>query len=326
MIRRLPLLLLLLWALPAQAQIVQNPDLRVITRTAGVVPVGDGTKFVGESGATLRTSIGLGTMATQNANAVAITGGTGVFTDVAGSGTKFLFRQNTTDGADNRAMIFCGGGGGTISRGGYFAVFGADHATTPGAVEVATPFGSNIYLTYGTVRLQSDNQKLVLGAAGESDLYLTHAGTNSVLKSVATPMQVESGSSCVCLISGATMPQYYDAGGTFYWRDVDDSNNSRMTLSSATGLLNFYSASEVLAISFNPAGDSYMNGGDVGINEAEPDYKLDVNGSLGITPGASVTPVDNGDVVFQLTSNTSLTIKAKGSDGVVRSVSLTLAP
>lgn len=65
--------------------------------------------------------------------------------------------------------------------------------------------------------------------------------------------------------------------------------------------------------------------GDVGINEIAPDYKLDVNGTFGFTPGASVTPVDNGDVVFELTNNTTLTIKAKGSDGTVRSVALTLA-
>ena len=65
--------------------------------------------------------------------------------------------------------------------------------------------------------------------------------------------------------------------------------------------------------------------GNVGIGETAPDYKLDVNGSIGFTPGASVTPVDNGDVVFELTNNTTLTIKARGSDGVVRSGTITLA-
>ena len=39
----------------------------------------------------------------------------------------------------------------------------------------------------------------------------------------------------------------------------------------------------------------------------------------------SMTPARNGDMTFQLTSNTSLTIKVKGSDGTVRSVALTLA-
>lgn len=66
-------------------------------------------------------------------------------------------------------------------------------------------------------------------------------------------------------------------------------------------------------------------GGNVGINETAPDYKLDVNGTLGFTPGTSVTPVDNGDVVIEFTNNTTLTFKGKGSDGTVRSGTLTLA-
>jgi hypothetical protein len=73
------------------------------------------------------------------------------------------------------------------------------------------------------------------------------------------------------------------------------------------------------------AGAKNYFAGSVGINELNPDYKLDVNGTFGFAPGNSVTPVDNGDVVFELTTNTTLKIKAKGSDGVVRSVTLTLA-
>jgi hypothetical protein len=65
--------------------------------------------------------------------------------------------------------------------------------------------------------------------------------------------------------------------------------------------------------------------GNVGINETSPDYKLDVNGSFGFSPGSSVTPVDNGDVVFELTNNTTLTVKAKGSDGTVRSGTIALS-
>lgn len=41
-------------------------------------------------------------------------------------------------------------------------------------------------------------------------------------------------------------------------------------------------------------------------------------------PGASQTPTANGDVTFQLTNNTTLTFKAKGSDGTVRSGAMTL--
>lgn len=42
-------------------------------------------------------------------------------------------------------------------------------------------------------------------------------------------------------------------------------------------------------------------------------------------PAASVTPANNGEVTFQLTSDTQLTIKVKGSDGVVRSANLALS-
>lgn len=44
-----------------------------------------------------------------------------------------------------------------------------------------------------------------------------------------------------------------------------------------------------------------------------------------ITPAASVTPVNNGDMTFQLTNNTTLVIKVKGSDGTIRSNTLTLS-
>lgn len=49
------------------------------------------------------------------------------------------------------------------------------------------------------------------------------------------------------------------------------------------------------------------------------------DGTTTIRPPATATPSNNGDLVIQATSNTSLTFKYKGSDGVVRSASLTLS-
>ncbi len=53
--------------------------------------------------------------------------------------------------------------------------------------------------------------------------------------------------------------------------------------------------------------------------------KITNNGTFVQQPLASVTPASNGDLVFEATSNTSLTLRLKGTDGVVRSASLTLA-
>jgi hypothetical protein len=49
------------------------------------------------------------------------------------------------------------------------------------------------------------------------------------------------------------------------------------------------------------------------------------SGNAVLKPGSSVTPANNGEMTFQLTSNTQLTVKVKGSDGTVRSGSLSLA-
>ena len=44
-----------------------------------------------------------------------------------------------------------------------------------------------------------------------------------------------------------------------------------------------------------------------------------------LRPVASVTPYGLGEMCFQLTNNTTLVVKVKGSDGTVRSATLTLA-
>jgi len=53
----------------------QLDDIAALAVTNSNFIVGDGTNWVAETGATARTSLGLGTIATQNSNAVTITGG-----------------------------------------------------------------------------------------------------------------------------------------------------------------------------------------------------------------------------------------------------------
>ncbi|MDC4424520.1 hypothetical protein NQ663_07955 [Acinetobacter baumannii] len=51
---------------------------------------------------------------------------------------------------------------------------------------------------------------------------------------------------------------------------------------------------------------------------------MDEVGNLAISPKAIANPTNNGDLVFELTSDTQLKVKVKGSDGIVRSATLTL--
>lgn len=48
-------------------------------------------------------------------------------------------------------------------------------------------------------------------------------------------------------------------------------------------------------------------------------------GGIMLKPAASITPLVNGELTFEATSNTTLTIRYKGSDGTVRTNALTLA-
>lgn len=57
-------------------------------------------------------------------------------------------------------------------------------------------------------------------------------------------------------------------------------------------------------------------------DSTRPSY---LKGPLTLKPSTSVTPGNNGDMTFELTSDTQLKIKVRGSDGVVRSATLTLA-
>jgi hypothetical protein len=99
-----------------QTQNARLTDVAAITPTDNVFIVGNGTNLVGESGATARTSMGLGSIATQASNSVTITGGsiTGI-TDlaIADGGTGASTAQtaiNALAGAVTAAQYLRGNG------------------------------------------------------------------------------------------------------------------------------------------------------------------------------------------------------------------------
>jgi hypothetical protein len=70
-------------------------------------------------------------------------------------------------------------------------------------------------------------------------------------------------------------------------------------------------------------------------NTPAKDYKLvagltlksitDIESANGFRPLASAVPAANGELSFEATSNTTITVRFKGSDGTVRAVALTLS-
>lgn len=101
----------------------------------------------------------------------------------------------------------------------------------------------------------------------------------------------------------STNPQSYRAYNTH----TDASNYER-------GVFDWATAANTLTIGTQKAGTGNSR-----------DVRFVATGSISFALATSSTPVNNGDLVIQATSNTSLTFKYKGSDGTVRSASLTLS-
>lgn len=163
----------------------------------------------------------------------------------------------------------------------------------------------------GTVSLPFDNQKLALGAAGADDLALYYDGTQGVIDSTG----------------GLQINDTLDLAGTPAYDAITFGSADRGIGVSGTGDLVFWAnASDVIAFgSDSRIGAKYVTI-DIGNSRLDVDLDMDVDGPIEFIPDASATPSNNGDLVVEATSNTTLTFKLKGTDGTVRSGTLTLAP
>jgi hypothetical protein len=195
---------------------------------------------------------------------------------------------------------------------------------------------------YGVMSSTAANQILSLGGGGKVgineiapptifnvgaklvDIFSYTYDTNSTVLVHQTPTAaatLNDPKNVFLLGRQGTSSQCYAAGAAFmlsrYENDGAPNYGSRTRLDVSLAHAKFDPESNIVM--------TFLSSKRVGINEVAPDYTLDINGTFGFTPGSSATPVDNGDVTFELTNDTTLTIKAKGSDGTVRSVALTLA-
>jgi len=136
----------------------QLQDVAGLAVTNGNFIVGDGSNFVAESGATARTSLGLGTIATQAADSVNIDGGA---IDGVTIGTNSAVTELQVDNININ-------GNNIIST------------NTDGNVRLIPNGSGDVQLNADTVRIGGNNQNVALTTNGTGDLTLsTNEGTNS---------------------------------------------------------------------------------------------------------------------------------------------------
>ena len=110
---------------------------------------------------------------------------------------------------------------------------------------------------------------------------------------------------------------------------------ARLNSSPADGYLTIWNnAQQALAVcALAPPADHFRSAGvkfigaDVTCSGLQADESSRSNhrfiGDAHVVPSASVTPANNGDLMVQATSNTQITFKLRGTDGTVRSGSIT---
>ena len=113
------------------------------------------------------------------------------------------------------------------------------------------------------------------------------------------------------------------SSGTVFLRDGSstvNTNNSRLVVGGT--ISETVSNVQMLVVSQTDIGTAPNQ---IPLNQYLGNVAFMSSNQLVINPAASVTPNGIGDMVFELASNTSLIVKVKGSDGTVRSATLTLA-
>jgi hypothetical protein len=136
----------------------------------------------------------------------------------------------------------------------------------------------------------------------------TFTGTNSVsLVGTGTGLVWQGGNGALLLEAGQIIAQRNGTNAqTFrlYGNFTDSSNTRRLDITSTTGGI----------FTLTATGNGTGASGNL-LKLTQPI----------LLPASSVTLATNGDLAFEATSNTSLTIRYRGSDGTTRSASLTLA-
>jgi len=181
-----------------------------------------------------------------------------------------------------------------------------DYNSALGASALQNNTGGNNNSAVGVSALQNNTGGSTNSAIGQQALFFNSTGN----------LNTAIGASAGKYISGGATPNTTATNSLFLGVDTralaDGQTNQTVIGFSATG-----SGSNSTTLNHTSATLTKINGTSA--------HVLDVTGTIKLSPPASVTPANNGELMVEATSNTTLTFKFKGSDGTVRSGTVILA-
>lgn len=134
-------------------------------------------------------------------------------------------------------------------------------------------------------------------------------GTARYISAFTVPTKAFPDKFFISSIGTQANTQYFRSSGNFAWYKGGQHSNAMLDPNSGS-----------VQMILNDKGNLL-----VGSTVDNISNKLQVNGSISQFPLASITPSNIGELVFEATNNTTITVKYKGSDGTVRSGTLTLS-
>ena len=290
-----------------QAFDAQLADVAGLTPTDGNFIVGDGTNFVAESGATARTSLGLGSLAT--ANTINNSNWSGTDLSVANGGTGLST-------APSNGQLLIGNGTGytlaTLTNGGNVTI-----SNTAGGISLSVPDNTNTTYSISAVASGSDaSLRLTDSSAGTDDVTFV-GGTN------VTVTRTDADTITISAESGADNNTTY----TIQSSDVTDGANLDLVAGgsgSGTDSVSFVGgtnvtisqASDVITISATDTNTTYSAGTGLTLTGTQfsvtnPFTDADETKLDNIEDGADVTTTTN--VVAALTAGSNITIAGDGT-------------
>jgi hypothetical protein len=230
----------------------QLADVAGLTPTDNNFIVGNGTNFVTESGSTARTSLGLGSIATQDASSVTVTGGSINGTTVgASTASTGAFTTLSASGA------FSANGGTTLGD-------ASGDALTINSSAVSIPNGLNF--DSNTFVIDATNNRVGVGTASPA----TPLDVNGLIK---TNTGIEIGGTSSYLYEGSANSFNIRVGGDGPYVEFIDAGSS---------ILEFGNAGGALALTSNSTERMRIDSsGNVGIGTSSPVTKTDIAVSAG---------------------------------------------